>query len=409
MWMKPRTYADGLIFGAILMTAGVFFQWIFGRIEWDCLHSPVNFLALVLFLLFIGVIHILHKKIHFFIWLGSLPCAVTSIAWASFLTVFMGFVRQAPSESSPSTFPGFDRMVSNWSFVLIWFWMLLSLGLTILRVCIPLKKKRIPFLLNHLGLFLALLCGTLGSADLQRMRMTAELNIPNQSAIDARGNVHELPFSVELNSFRIDEYPPKLIMVDNITGRPLPYDSPNYIMADKNAPSENLNGWSVSVLEILDFCSPENDSDSINYVECHSSGACTAALVKITKPGETTVTDWVSCGSYAYPPKTVKLGGETSLVMSEREPQRYISNVTVRTLNDKTVSASIEVNKPLRIDGWKLYQLDYDHSMGRWSNVSVFEIIKDSWMIPVYVGICMMIAGTVCMFIKFGRRKEENL
>ncbi len=403
---KPHTYAYGLIFGAALFSAGVLFQWIFGRIEWACLHSPINCSAALLFLFFIVFIHLLRRKIRFFAWLASIQCAVTSIVWASALTVIMGLVRQIPSEAGSSPFPGFAQMTSNWSFVLIWFWMLLALGLTILRVCIPLKKEKVPFLLNHLGLLVALLCGTLGSADFQRMRMSVERDITSNSAIDNRGKVHELPFSVELNSFRIEEYPPRLLMVDDISGKALPYDAPDYIILDESSPSADLNGWSVSILRVMDFCTPAKDSGNVNYLESLSSGACTAALIRLTKPGGTSVTDWVSCGSYAFPEKTIALGGKVSVVMPEREPQRYISEVTVRSRSGKTVSAAIEVNKPLNFDGWKLYQLDFDHSMGRWSDVSVLEIIKDPWMTPVYVGIYLMIAGAVCMFVKFGRKKE---
>ncbi|MBQ0006480.1 MAG: cytochrome c biogenesis protein ResB, partial [Alistipes sp.] len=187
-----------------------------------------------------------------------------------------------------------------------------------------------------------------------------------------------------------------------------PYNAPDYVILDESSPSADLNGWSVSVLRIMDFCTPVKDTGNVNYVESHSSGACTAALVCLTKPGETSVTDWVSCGSYAFPEKKIELSGKISVVMPEREPQRYISDVTVRSRSGKTVSTAIEVNKPLRIDGWKLYQLDFDRSMGRWSNVSVLEIIKDPWMTPVYIGIYLMIAGAVCMFVIFGRKKEEK-
>ena len=56
-------------------------------------------------------------------------------------------------------------------FVLLYIWLVTVLGLTILRVCIPLKLRKIPFLLNHVGLFVALLTATLGNADMQRLRM----------------------------------------------------------------------------------------------------------------------------------------------------------------------------------------------------------------------------------------------
>ena len=40
---------------------------------------------------------------------------------------------------------------------------------------------------------------------------------------------------------------------------------------------------------------------------------------------------WVSCGSFMFPYKALRLSEQTSLVMPEREPQRFVSAVTVYT------------------------------------------------------------------------------
>jgi hypothetical protein len=56
------------------------------------------------------------------------------------------------------------------------------------------------------------------------------------------------------------------------------------------------------------------------------------------------------------------------------------------------------VNKPLNVMGWKIYQLDYDKEKGRWSELSVFQLVRDPWLPAVYVGLFMMSAGAVFMF-----------
>ena len=53
--------------------------------------------------------------------------------------------------------------------------------------------------------------------------------------------------------------------------------------------------------------------------------------------------------------------------MPEREPQRFVSAVTVYTQAGDVVEDTIEVNRPLKISGWNIYQLSYDETKGRWS------------------------------------------
>lgn len=56
----------------------------------------------------------------------------------------------------------------------------------------------------------------------------------------------------------------------------------------------------------------------------------------------------------------------------------------------------------------KIYQLSYDTSMGRWSETSVLELVRDPWLPFVYVGLGMMMLGAVFMFLSLQRRKETK-
>ena len=84
--------------------------------------------------------------------------------------------------------------------------------------------------------------------------------------------------------------------------------------------------------------------------------------------------------------------------MPEREPKRYASEVTVYSESGEKVDAVIEVNHPLEIEGWKIYQLSYDEALGRWSDTSVFELVRDPWLPWVYAGIYMLLAGALLTF-----------
>ena len=70
------------------------------------------------------------------------------------------------------------------------------------------------------------------------------------------------------------------------------------------------------------------------------------------------------------------------------------------TESGKRQQAVIEVNKPLSIEGWKIYQLSYDETKGKWSDTSVFELVRDPWLYAVYFGLILMVIGAVCMFVR---------
>lgn len=100
-----------------------------------------------------------------------------------------------------------------------------------------------------------------------------------------------------------------------------------------------------------------------------------------------------------FPYKSLKLSDEVSVVMPEREPRRFASEVMAYTERGLQKEGTIEVNKPLGVEGWKIYQLSYDQAKGRWSDISVFELVRDPWLLYVYIGIIMMLAGAVGLFV----------
>ena len=66
------------------------------------------------------------------------------------------------------------------------------------------------------------------------------------------------------------------------------------------------------------------------------------------------------------------------------------------------------MNKPVEVDGWKIYQYDYDARMGAMSHMSVLQLVSDPWLPLVYAGIFMMLAGAVGMFVS-GRRIQKPM
>ena len=411
MWKKPWGYREGFVCAAGLFVTGLLLQVTIGAIRWDLFAWPVNIIVLIAYLLLLTGMHGLRKRVYCFGWLSHYTAAVSFLLCVAIITVVMGLVRQVPSTQSPVDGIGFTKMLSFWPFVLLYIAMVTSLGLTILRAGFPLKVRKIPFLLNHVGLFVALLTATLGNADLQRLKMITQLGKTEWRATDENGKLSELPLAIELKDFTIDEYPPKLMLINNETGQALPADAPEHLLLEEGIKSGNLLDWDVSILQSIPMAASVATEDTLKFTEFHSMGATYASYLKATntKTGQAKE-GWVSCGSFIFPYKALRLNEQISIVMPEREPQRFVSDVTVYTEEGDILQDTIEVNHPLKIAGWNIYQLSYDETKGRWSDVSVFELVRDPWLPYVYAGILMMMAGAICLFVNApkGKNKDED-
>lgn len=94
------------------------------------------------------------------------------------------------------------------------------------------------------------------------------------------------------------------------------------------------------------------------------------------------------------------------MVMSEPEPKRFSSDVEVFTKDGDSIATTIEVNKPLKINSWTIYQYGYDNRAGNLSSYSSFELVYDRWLLPVYIGIIMMMLGSVVMILTGDKNKR---
>ena len=412
MWKKPWGYKEGLAVYAGLFLIGLMLQSTIGKINLDVIAYPVNVFVMILFLAVLLIMHLSSKTIYFFRWLSTYQAAVTSMVAMVVIIVVMGLTRQLRPDVEVSGIMsrlGFSQMLSAWSFVLLFTWFIVVLGMVILRRLSRFKLKDIPFILNHVGLFVALLGGILGSADLQRLELTASIGKPEWRVFDRARNLKDLDLAIELNSFTIDEYPPKLMLVDNETGKVLPEGKPINILLEDEVTNGDLLDWHITIEQRIENAARVATEDTVKYVEFHSMGATYAVYVKAyNQKTQQESEGWVSCGSFIFPYKAIRLGDDVSLIMPDREPRRYASDVTIYTESQKEINAVIEVNKPLKVEGWKIYQLSYDESKGKWSTSSVFELVRDPWIVVVYIGIWMMIAGAVCMFVFAPKHKEDK-
>ena len=272
--------------GGGLLFTGILLQVAIGPIRWELFAWPVNLIVLVLLLAAIGIMFLLRRKVYAFEWLMHAGAAVPCLVYAATLTILMGLLPQVRTGGMP----WLSQMLRFWPFVLIWTWMMVISALAALNHIFRWKVKEIPFILNHMGVVVAIVAATLGNADIRSLQMTVFTDEPEWRAVDDAGTIHEPGLAIELHRFTMEEY-------------------------------------------------------------------------------------------------------------ADGTPKRFASDISVYTIDGKTVQGTVEVNKPLKVNGWKIYQYGYDVRMGPKSTYSVFQLVRDPWIFWVYLGIFMMIAGALCLML----------
>ena len=292
MWNRPWKIKEGFAIGIGLMLVGMVLQLTVGPVAWSAFAWPTNGIVMAAFLAVIALIYALRKRVYAMQFLGTNHAAIPAMALAVVLTIVMGLTIQSPEGT------WFSNMLSFWPFVLVYMLIALVLGQVIITRAMHFKWKRdIPFMLNHLGLFLAMTTATLGNADVQRLRMITTEGQAEWRAVADNGMVKTMPMSIELKKFVMETY-------------------------------------------------------------------------------------------------------------DDGSPKRFASVIKVVEKSGQEMEATIDVNKPIVVDGWKIYQYGYDTSMGAESKISILELVSDPWLPLVYAGIFMMLGGAVCMFA-FGRKVKK--
>ena len=277
---------EGFLIGGGLIIAGLMLQLSVGPVDWDAFRWPVNGIVLAGFIMLIAIFFLLRKKVHGLQFISTYKAAIPTLVYAVVLTIVMGLTRQDVNGT------WLNNMLSFWPFVLIYVYMAVILGQIILRRTLHLTcwRRDIPFLLNHLGLFLAMTTATLGNADMQRLKMMTVKGEPEWYALTSQQQIIEMPIAIELKEFIMETY-------------------------------------------------------------------------------------------------------------DDGKPKRFASDIQILTKTGKTIQTTIEVNKPVEVDGWKIYQYGYDTQMGAKSQYSILELVSDPWLPLVYTGIYMMLAGAVCFML----------
>ena len=349
-------------------------------------------LTLVLILVFI---HLKYRYKPVVRWLSSVPCSISAISVYALLVLLLGFIPQQQEQAGWLQLTGLNHLKSSWPFLLIQLYLLFSLGLVVLRRSIPFKKKNLGFLLNHLGLWITLVAAGLGSGDLKRVTIDLYEN-KDFSAIGALADQsrYNMPFAMKLLDFNIELYNPKIAVADRNIGEIVQRHGETLPLISKGFET-TLIDWKIRVKKYL----PSAIKTDSGYILSDRPGSMAVAFVetKNTVTGDT-ASGWVAAGSLMFEPRFLELGGSNLLILTEPEPRKFESLVIFKDIKGLNDTVRLEVNRPHRIRGWKLYQISYDTEMGKYSTLSVIEAVKDPWLPLVYTGILMLLGGAVYLF-----------
>ena len=402
LWQSPWEYPESLLIAFGIILIGFALEIAVDSSNFGAIVFPKNVIFGGLFVVSIIASFLLIRKNKSLKFLAGIPASIGAIAALSFLVVIMGVTPQIPMEKDGLiTALGLNRLTTSLPFLFINFYLLFVLGIVIIRKISPLKLKDWGFICSHLGLWITVFAAGLGSGDLQRLRMDLHENQIEGRAYDDKGNFFELPLAIKLNDFIIDEFNPKLAVVDNTTGMLYEATKPSMIMIEDFL-SCQLHDWKIQVEEFYKTSGRAGN----RYYSLSDLGAAPAAKINLVTLENDTIRGWISCGSFNRPHESLKIDDRFSLVMTVPEPKRFSSDVTIFTPDGAKQEQSLEVNKSFTVNGWKIYQLSYDEKMGIYSTKSIVEVVKDPWQMFVYIGVFMMLIGSAYMFWRGNKVKE---
>jgi len=406
LWKQPWSYKESFLVAFFLLVLGFTIELVTSLKGVHLPGFPLNMYLGLSFIVFLSFLWIFYRDHSIVKWLSSIPAAISSISLVTFMALLLGLTSQDdPAKGGIADALGLTHVKNSWPMVFSQLYVLTSLGLVVLIRTTPLTRKNFGFFLNHFGLWLVIASASLGTGDLQRYKMNLLKGETIWYAFDENHQPKELPFALRLNSFEKEEYLPKIAVYNAMTGEILrDGKKPVITPLDTSKSILYLLNWEIDIIEYFES-SAKTEVGSFVFAE--GTGTPPAAFIKVRNlVTQESAEGWISCGSFTTEGEYLWLTPMTVMIMTVPEAKRYASTVTVYTRNNEPYDQLIEVNKPPKIEGWKLYQLSYDQTKGKWSDLSVIEVVKDPWLPIVYTGIFMLLAGALYIFW-IGKDKKE--
>ena len=398
-------YKRSFVRCALLFAAGTALQVAFGDLNNEFLRYPWGLFIAVNYLYLLVLIHFQKSR---WKWLGQLAdhyACTSSLVAMIVMTILFGLTRQDPSTEGLWATLGFTRMTSSWSFNILLLYFTTTTGLAVMEDLAHIRQRRVAAVLSHLAVFVVLVAGIFGSGDKLRVTVTTQRGQATHWGVSRDGEQVELPFVLTLDEFRMEEYAPKLYVLDAMNQT----SSREFLSVEEVGAQATIDGWHLTAVESLDMAGHMPDSEEYRAME--HIGAAPAVYVRARNVRTGAQTEgWVSCGSFVFEPSYLFLDDRMAVAMPRREAKHYLSCMNVSTDDGEQHNFDIVVNHPARIGAWRIYQMGYDTERGRWSDVSIVECVRDGWYSAIHIALwTMLVAGVVMFLTAGGRRKRKEV
>ncbi|MBE9480419.1 MAG: cytochrome c biogenesis protein ResB [Bacteroidetes bacterium] len=403
-WQFPWGYKESFLISFGILISGFIIEYISDGKGISLPGWPINLIFILFFIVYFVFVYkyVKHPIVK---WFSSTQAAISSISVLTFLILLMGFIPQENQNVMPFIRKiGLSHVTGSMPYFLCSFYLLVILGFTIVRRFLPFTIKNFAFFLNHAGLWIVVVAASLGSADLWRLNMQLVENKTNFVAYDTQRNPFKMPFALKLLNFSIEEYPPNIALMDNKSGSLKIKKGDKLIDVIKDTITR-IENWEI----VIDKYIESAIKDSAGYNTSSHVGAVPAVYLIAKNIQTKKIKDgWVTCGSFLMTPEFLMLNDEYSVAMTIPRPKKFSSEIRVFNSIEDFTDIVIEVNKPVKVCGWNIYQSGYNEKMGKWSNMSIVELVRDPWLPVVYTGIFMMLAGAVYL-VWMGRWERQKL
>lgn len=396
LWVLPWKYPESFLIAFALFLASLGIEFITGSAA-PKISRPANFISIVLLANISLLLYLLSKKKAVFKWFYSVPASIAGITLFVVPSISMALIPQRPSDT---LFFLYD-VTSSWTYTIGIVFFLIILGTVTIKRITKLSKRNIGFFLNHFGLWLCIASAHLGAGDIKKLNMFLEEGKTTWYGIGNENRTEELNFAIKLRDFSIEEYPAKIAFVESSTGELINQNNKPLMIDPHEGLQFNYKDFDLKIEKLLMSSAPV-----MNRFESVLGMGATQSLKILKSYNGKVDTFWISSPSILYRQKMYQIDASTTMLMTKPEAKRFLSEITVYKKEGAIYDTIIEVNKPIKIAGWKIYQTSYDESMGRWSTKSTLELVKDPWLPLVYLGFFLLIAGTFYL-IWTGRRKED--
>lgn len=396
LWANPWQYRESVIIVLFVIAGGVTLEILSRGHHVKPVAMPYNVLLATTYVLSMLFFYMRFRKSLFLQWATSIPAAISAITLLSLLVLLMGALPQDVAYTSVIiNVAGLNHIKVSWLFLATQLFFLTILFMVMLRRLFPINIRNLAFFLNHCGVFVILSTAIAGRGDIKTLNINllkegSESNI----GVSELGDVEKLPFSLQLLDFYMEEYSPRLGVLDSHSHRLVDDPNKSYPIAKKGLKTD-LFKWKI---EVKDYLPNAVLVDSAILRSDENGNTQAASVLAINLVKRDTVSGWVMAGSYAQNPLYLALDTNSSLTLIKPDPKKYRSTIVVRTDSTRTDTISLDMNKPYTVDGWKIYQIGYDKSKGKWSSLSILKAVSDPWLPLVYAGFIMTIVGAVSLF-----------